>query len=327
MKNTVLYFVIPCYNEESVLPISSSNFLNKLNMLITNQRVSDDSRILFVNDGSTDNTWSIIKQLSKQDYHFLGISQSRNRGQQSSLLAGLIEAKDKCDVVITMDCDGQDDIDTVDEMLNKYESGVDIVYGVRDNREKDTWFKRTSAQLFYKILKKFDDNNIYNHADFRLTSKRVLDALSDYQEVNLYLRGLFPIIGFSSDICYYHRDERLSGKTHYSMKDMVGLAMNGLFNTGVKPLRFITYTGVFMMLFSVVIIIWALICSFTGVTVRGWTSLLGILSFFQGIQLICTGIISEYIGRIYMESKHRPRYIISERCGDIYDERGEQRTL
>ena len=318
MQNTVLYFVIPCYNEESVLPMTSKLFYDKLMDLISSECISDDSRILFVNDGSTDATWSIINQLIKQDCHFLGISQSRNRGHQSSLLAGLMEAKDKCDVVISMDCDGQDDINAVDEMLSKYNGGADIVYGVRDDRTTDTWFKRTSAQLFYKVLKRFDKNTIYNHADFRLTSKRVLDVLSDYQEINLYLRGIFPLIGFSSDVCYYHRNERISGKTHYSLSDMIGLGLNGLFNNGVRPLRCITYLGIIMVFFSICIVLWITICMWQGMTVQGWSSILGILSFFQGVQLVCLGVISEYVGRIYMESKHRPRYVISERCCDAF---------
>lgn len=319
MDEIVLYFVVPCYNEEAVLPVTSKLFYDKLCKLINDKRISDRSRILFINDGSIDETWNIIKQLVREDYHFIGISQSRNRGQQSSLLAGLMESKDKCDVVISMDCDGQDDIDIVDEMLSKYENGIDVVYGVRNNRETDSLFKRISAQFFYKILQKFDNDNIYNHAEFRLVSKRVLDCLSDYHEVNLYLRGLFPLIGFSSDICYYYRNERISGKTHYSLSSMIELGMNGLFNVGVKPLRCITYLGIFMMLFSVCIVFWILISIMTKSTIQGWASILGVLSFFQGIQLICMGIISEYVGRIYMESKKRPRYIIADRCGDIYE--------
>lgn len=317
-SDTILYFVIPCYNEEDVLPITSKIFYEKLMKLIHTRRVSTLSRILFVNDGSTDDTWNLIKRLVKQDKHFIGVSQSRNRGHQSSLLAGLMEAKNKCDVVISMDCDGQDDIESVDEMLWKYENGNDIVYGVRDDRKTDSFFKRTSAQAFYKILKKVDKETIYNHADFRLTSKRVLDVLSDYNEVNLYLRGVFPLIGFQSDICYYQRQERMSGKTHYSLGDMIKLGLNGLFNNGVKPLRWITYLGTAMVLFSIAIVVWIVVCMVQNVTVPGWSSILCVLSFFQGVQLVCLGVISEYVGRIYMEVKHRPRYVISERCGDAF---------
>lgn len=319
IEKPILYLVIPCYNEASVLLITSTIFYEKLLSLISDDRISENSRILFVNDGSTDNTWSVIRQLSLQSHYFVGISQSRNRGQQSSLLAGLMEAKKYADIVISMDCDGQDDIAAVDEMLIKYENGCDVVYGVRDDRKTDSWFKRTTAQLFYKILHTLNPDCIYNHAEYRLTSKRVLDILSDYEEVNLYLRGLFPLIGFQSDVCYYRRYERIAGKTHYSLMKMIELGLDGLFNIGVKPLRWITYLGFGMTIISFGIIVWIIVSLLTDRTVHGWASMLGILSFFSGVQLICMGVISEYIGRIYMESKHRPRYVISDRCGDIYE--------
>lgn len=313
MDIPVLYLVIPCYNEESVLPITSTMFYDNLKRLINKQRISNDSRILYVNDGSTDSTWDIIKALAARDEHFLGISQSRNRGHQSSLLAGLMEVKDVCDIAITIDCDGQDDIRAIDDMIDKYQDGCDIVYGVRDNRDSDSWLKRNTAQMFYKLLHKVDENTIYNHADYRLTSKRVLNVLSEYHEVNLYLRGLFPLIGFKSDVCYYKRRSRIVGKTHYSISKMVGLALNGLVNVGVKPLRMIVYFGMLVSFCSFLVIVWAFIAKFSNVTVPGWSSMLSILSLLGGIQLICLGIIGEYIGNIYMEVKDRPRYIISER--------------
>ena len=316
MEDTILYLVVPCYNEESVLPITSRMFLDNMKRWIHKKYVSDKSRILYVNDGSTDDTWSIIQSLAKRDEHFLGISQSRNRGHQSSLLAGLMEVKDVCDIAVTIDCDGQDDIRAVDEMIDKYDKGCDIVYGVRSNRDSDSWLKRNTAQAFYKLLHKVDDNTIYNHADYRLTSKRVLQALTEYREVNLYLRGLFPLIGFKSDVCYYERHQRIAGKTHYSISKMVGLAMNGLVNVGVKPLRLIVYLGMSISFFSFLVIIWVFISKFMDNTVPGWSSMLSILSLLGGIQLISLGVIGEYIGNIYMEVKDRPRYIISERTYD-----------
>ena len=313
MKDTVLYIVVPCYNEEEVIKITSQQLLDKLNELSKLNKISSESRILFVNDGSTDLTWSIIVKLARQDKHFIGISQSRNRGHQSSLLAGLMEVKDKADVVISIDCDGQDDLNAINEMIDRYHEGYDIVYGVRKNRESDTWFKRNTAQTFYKILNWLGAETVYNHADYRLTSSRVLKELADYNEVNIYLRGLFPLIGFHSTTVEYDRHERIAGKSHYPLGKMINLAVNGITNLSIKPIRIITTAGILVSIISFFVIIWVLIGLIKGTTVQGWASTLGILSFIGGLQLLSLGIIGEYIGKIYMEVKNRPRYIISDR--------------
>lgn len=317
MRNTVLYIVVPCYNEEAVLQITSTLFLNKIKHLVNINKISDKSKILFVDDGSTDSTWEIINILSRSDSHFCGIKQSRNRGHQSSLLAGLMEVKDKADVAISIDCDGQDDINAIDEMLDRYYEGFDIVYGVRDNRDTDTPFKRNTAQLFYKILNKLGAETVYNHADYRLTSSRVLNELSNYSEVNLYLRGIFPLIGFKSTTVKYSRKERIAGKSHYPLSKMLNLAINGITNLSTKPIRIITTAGILVSIISFIVIIWVIIGLINGTTVQGWASTLGILSFIGGLQLFSLGIIGEYIGKIYMETKHRPRYIISERTDTL----------
>lgn len=313
MKDTVLYIVVPCYNEEEVIKITSQQLLDKLNELSKLNKISSESRILFVNDGSTDLTWSIIVKLARQDKHFIGISQSRNRGHQSSLLAGLMEVKDKADVVISIDCDGQDDLNAIDEMIDRYYEGYDIVYGVRKSRDSDTWFKRNTAQAFYKILNWLGAETVYNHADYRLTSSRVLRELADYNEVNIYLRGLFTLIGFHSTTVEYDRHERLAGKSHYPLGKMINLAVNGITNLSIKPIRIITTAGILVSIISFFVIIWVLVGLVKGTTVQGWASTLGILSFIGGLQLLSLGIIGEYIGKIYMEVKNRPRYIISDR--------------
>lgn len=313
MRDTVLYIVVPCYNEEEVIKITSQQLLDKLNQLSKLNKISSESRILFVNDGSTDLTWSIIVKLARQDRHFIGISQSRNRGHQSSLLAGLMEVKDKADVVISIDCDGQDDLSAINEMIDRYHEGYDIVYGVRKSRASDTWFKRNTAQVFYKILNWLGAETVYNHADYRLTSGKVLKELADYNEVNIYLRGLFPLIGFHSTTVEYDRHERLAGKSHYPLGKMINLAVNGITNLSIKPIRIITTAGILVSIISFVVIIWVLIGLIKGTTVQGWASTLGILSFIGGLQLLSLGIIGEYIGKIYMEVKNRPRYIISDR--------------
>lgn len=316
MIDTVLYIVVPCYNEEEVLKITSQQLLNKINELSNLNKISYESKILFVNDGSTDSTWDIIKQLAKKDSHFVGISQSRNRGHQSSLLAGLMEVKDLADVVISIDCDGQDDLHAMNEMLDRYDEGYDIVYGVRNKRDTDTWFKRTTAQGFYKILNWLGAETVYNHADYRLTSCKVLKELADYHEVNMYLRGIFPLIGFKSTIVEYDRHERLAGKSKYPLRKMISLAINGITSLSIKPIRLITMMGITVSFISFIVIIWILIGIINGTTVQGWASTLGILSLIGGLQLLSIGVIGEYIGKIYLEVKNRPRYIISERTYD-----------
>lgn len=313
----ILYIIIPCYNEESVLPITSGMFLNKLNSLIEQKMISDESRILFVNDGSKDRTWEIICELSKQDGHFMGIAQSRNRGHQNAVLAGLMEAKNRCDITISIDCDGQDDVNAMDEMIRQYQDGCEVVYGVRSKRQTDTFFKRVTAQAFYKLLRWMGAEVVYNHADYRLISNRVICAFENFQEVNIFLRGLIPLVGFKSTSVYYERNERIAGKSHYSLGKMLGLAFDGITSLSVKPIRMVTGMGIFISTISFIGVIWALIRNLTGHTVIGWASTVCIVCFMGGIQLLSLGVIGEYIGKIYLETKHRPRYIISDRTGNL----------
>ena len=311
--NPVLYIVIPCYNEQEVLPITAPMFLEKIKSLAAAGKISDESRVLFVNDGSRDKTWEIIKELSAADPHYLGISQSRNRGHQNAVLAGLMEAKDRCDITISIDCDGQDDINAMDAMVDAYRDGCEVVYGVRSSRETDTFFKRFTAQSFYKFLSGMGAEVVYNHADYRLISSRVLKEFANFKEVNLFLRGLIPLVGFKSTTVAYARAERLAGESHYPLKKMIALAVDGITSLSVKPLRLITGFGVFVALVSFIGCLWALITALCGKAVAGWASMTCIICFVSGVQLICLGIIGEYIGKIYMETKARPRYIISER--------------
>ena len=313
MKTPILYLIIPCYNEQEVLPLTAPQFLKKIQDLSAAGEISPESRVLFVNDGSKDATWDIIRSLSHQDPHFLGISQSRNRGHQNAVLAGLMEAKDRCDITISIDCDGQDDINAMDEMVAEYKKGYEVVYGVRSNRDSDTWFKRFTAQSFYKLLNKMGAEVVYNHADYRLISSRVLQEFSKFGEVNLFLRGMVPLVGFPSTSVEYVRHERLAGESHYPLGKMLALAMNGITSLSVKPLRLITGFGVLVAFVSFIGVLWAIIDALIGNTVSGWASTTCIICFVSGVQLISLGIIGEYVGKTYMETKHRPRYIISQR--------------
>ena len=308
-----MYIVIPCYNEQEVLPITAPMFLNKLHELAEKKLVSENSRILFVNDGSSDGTWDIIRALAASDEHYIGISQSRNRGHQNAVLAGLMEAKDHCDISISIDCDGQDDINAMDNMVRAYLDGCDIVYGVRNDRETDSFFKRTTAQGFYKFLSAMGAEIVYNHADYRLISARALHELAKFKEVNLFLRGMVPLVGFKSTSVEYKRAERIAGKSKYPLRKMLALAGDGITSLSIKPLRLIMSFGVIVALLSFVGVIWAIVSALAGRAVAGWASMTCIICFVSGVQLICMGIIGEYIGKIYMETKHRPRYIISER--------------
>ena len=312
-SSSVLWLVIPCYNEQEVLPVTAPKFLAKLKALITSGKIDDSSRILFVNDGSKDDTWRIITSLSHHDTHYSGISLSRNRGHQNALLAGLMEAKDKCSITISLDCDGQDDIDAVDEMLKEYHSGSDIVYGVRSERRQDTWFKRNTAQFFYKLMNAMGAEVIYNHADYRLISSRVLNYLADFREVNIFLRGMIPLIGFKSSCVMYERTSRLAGESHYPLRKMLSFAADGITSLSVRPITFIAAAGTISGLFGFMGIMWAVIAAFTGHNVAGWASTMCVVCFMGGIQLLSLGVIGEYVGKTYLESKHRPRYIISER--------------
>ena len=312
----VLYIVVPCYNEEQVLPITADLFLNKLRQLEQAWKISPKSRVLFVDDGSKDSTWQIICDLANKDRHFIGIQQSRNRGHQNAVLAGLMEAKDRCDITISIDCDGQDDINAMDEMVDSYLDGCEIVYGVRSKRDTDTFFKRFTAESYYKFLKFMGVEAVYNHADYRLVSSRVLKAFADFKEVNLFLRGMFPLVGFKSTSVYYERKERMAGKSHYPLRKMLALAFEGITSLSVKPLHVITGLGCTIAALSFIGVIWSVIVALCGASVPGWASMTCIICLLGGVQLTCLGVIGEYVGKIYMESKQRPRYIISQRTKD-----------
>lgn len=311
--DTVLWIVIPCYNEQEVLPVTAPMFLEELQELAGKGKISEDSRILFVNDGSQDATWDIIRELAGSDPRYIGISQSRNRGHQNAVLAGLMEAKDVADITISIDCDGQDDIRAMEKMVDAYHSGAEVVYGVREKRNTDTFFKRFTAETFYKLLKALGADVVFNHADYRLVSGRVLQEFANFKEVNLFLRGMFPLVGFKSTSVYYERHERLAGKSHYPLSKMLALAFDGITSLSTRPIRIITMTGCLVALLSFLGVIYAVVSSFTGRVVPGWTSMTCIICFVSGVQLVCLGVLGEYIGKIYMEVKHRPRYIISER--------------
>ncbi len=312
-KRPVLYIVIPCYNEQEVLPITAPLFLQKVQELAEAEKISPDSRVLFVNDGSKDRTWEIICQLAKDNEHFIGICQSRNRGHQNAVLAGLMEAKDKCDITISIDCDGQDDINAMNEMVDAYLDGCEVVYGVRSKRDTDTFFKRFTAESFYKLLNKMGAEVVYNHADYRLVSSRVLQEFANFKEVNIFLRGMFPLVGFKSTSVYYERHERIAGESHYPLTKMLALAFDGITSLSVKPIRIITGFGMFVSVISLLGVIWATVQQILGHTVAGWASTTAIVCFVSGVQLLSLGVIGEYIGKIYLETKARPRYIISER--------------
>lgn len=317
--NTILYIIIPCYNEETVLPITSKMFLDKLTSLIQSNTISNSSRILFVNDGSKDKTWEIICNLAKQDEHFIGISQSRNRGHQNAVLAGLMEAKDKCDITISIDCDGQDDITAMERMVDEYLAGAEVVYGVRSKRDTDTFFKRFTAESFYKLLDKMGVETVYNHADYRLISARVLQEFAGFQEVNIFLRGMIPLVGYKNATVYYERHERIAGESHYPLSKMLAIAVDGITSLSVRPISIITGAGCAVSLIGFVGIIWAIITAILGNAVPGWASIVCIVCFLGGIQLLSLGVIGEYIGKIYLESKHRPRYIISDKTWEPYE--------
>ena len=312
-EKPVLYIVIPCYNEQEVLPLTAPMFREEISRLAEAGKISADSRILFVNDGSRDDTWRIIQELSGQDPCFQGLCLSRNRGHQNALLCGLMEARGHCDITISIDCDGQDDIRAMDQMVDEYHAGAEIVYGVRSSRETDTFFKRFTAQSFYRLLNGMGADTVYNHADYRLVSDRVLREFAGFREVNIFLRGMFPLVGFKSTCVYYERNERLAGKSHYPLKKMLALAFDGITSLSVKPIRLITGFGVAISLISFLLILYAVIAWASGRAVAGWASTLIAVALLGGIQLISLGVIGEYVGKIFLETKRRPRYIVSER--------------
>ena len=319
MGNPILYIVIPCYNEEAVLPLTSGMFLKKIKDLAAAGKISDKSRILFVNDGSKDKTWDIIRSLAEADEHYRGVCLSRNRGHQNALLAGLMTAKDLADVTISIDCDGQDDINAMDEMVKKYLDGAEVVYGVRSRRDTDTFFKRFTAEGFYHVMNALGADIVFNHADYRLISTRVLESFADYREVNIFLRGMVPLVGYPSDTVYYERHERLAGESHYPLSKMLTLAFDGITSLSNKPIRLITGAGIAVSLISFIGVIWAIVQAVLGSAVAGWASTICIVCFMGGVQLVCLGVIGEYVGKIYMETKARPRYIISERTWAPYE--------
>ncbi len=314
----VLYLVIPCYNESQVLPKTCEMFRDKVDGFIKAGSISEKSRVMFVNDGSTDNTYEIIEALAEKDKLYCGISLSRNRGHQNALLAGLFEASQYCDVSISIDCDGQDDINAMDGFIQEYQNGCDVVYGVRNSRETDSFFKRFTAESFYKFINSMGASVVYNHADYRLLSKKALDALFEFEEVNLFLRGLVPLVGFKTATVEYKRTKRLAGESHYPLSKMLALAIDGITSLSNRPLHLITTVGVFISLVGFAGAIWAVLEYFFGSTVSGWTSMTFAIFFMGGVQLLCLGIIGEYIGKIYLETKRRPRFIIARRTNDKF---------
>ena len=311
MEN-ILYLVIPCYNEEEVLPETAGRLKEKITSLLEKGKIDKTSRIVFVNDGSRDKTWEIIRSLHEQDPVFSGINLSRNRGHQNALLAGLMTVKDHADMVISMDADLQDDIDAVDAMVDKYLEGKDIVYGVRSSRAKDTFFKKATAEGFYKMMNAMGANTVFNHADYRLMSKRALEGLAEFGEVNLFLRGVVPMIGYPWDVVYYERGERYAGESKYPLGKMLSFAIEGVTSLSIKPIRMITFLGFFIFFISIIMLIYSFVRHFMGATIVGWTTLMVSLWAIGGLILLSLGVVGEYIGKIYLETKARPRFIIEQ---------------
>lgn len=308
----ILYLVIPCYNEEEVLPETSKRLAEKFAALTNEGKIGRESRIVFVDDGSKDRTWELIEGLHAQNECFRGIKLSRNKGHQNALLAGLMTVKDECDAAISLDADLQDDINAIDAMVDKYNEGCDVVYGVRSSRKKDSVFKRTTARAFYRLMTRMGVECVYDHADYRLLSLRALEALSEFKEVNLFLRGLVPLIGFKSDTVTYERGERFAGKSKYPLKKMLSFAFEGITSMSIKPIRLITTLGLVIFFVSIAFLIYSLIRHFTGNTELGWTSLMISIWAIGGLQLLAIGVIGEYVGKIYLETKERPRFIIEK---------------
>lgn len=311
-----LYLVIPCYNEEAVLPETAKRLKEKYATLIKADKISPDSRIVFVNDGSRDRTWELISELHRSDPLFRGICLSRNKGHQNALMAGLMTVKAECDAAISMDADLQDDINAIDEMVERYHEGYEVVYGVRSSRRKDTFFKRTTAEGFYKVMRAMGVETVYNHADYRLMSRRALEALGDFKEVNLFLRGIVPLVGFPSTQVTYERGERFAGESKYPLKKMLAFATEGITSMSIKPIRMITALGFLVFLVSLGVLVYSIVRKFIGQTVEGWAFLAVSIWALGGIQLLAVGIIGEYVGKIYLETKHRPKYIIAEYLKD-----------
>lgn len=312
LRCEVLYLVIPCYNEEEVLPETTRQLTEKMNDLMARGLIARDSKIVYVNDGSKDSTWHLIERYHQENPLVNGVDLSRNRGHQNALLAGLMTVKDEADVVISLDADLQDDIHAIDRFLEKYYDGCEVVYGVRSTRQTDTWFKRHSAQAFYKLMKFFGVDIVYNHADYRLMSRRVLHELAQYGEVNLFLRGLVPLVGFPSGVVEYERRERFAGTSKYPLKKMLSFALDGVTSFSIKPIRFITGLGLLIFVISILMLLYFLIVHWTGHTVAGWTSIMVSVWAIGGLQLLAIGVIGEYICKTYLETKRRPRYIVKQ---------------
>lgn len=315
-KDKTLYIVVPCFNEEEVILETTKRLKKKLDYLIKNKIISNNSKVMYVNDGSKDRTWELIKNINNNETHFTGISLSRNRGHQNALLAGLMTAKKYADIVISMDADLQDDIDSINKMLDKYYEGCEVVYGVRSARKTDTWFKKTTAEGFYKFMKVMGVDIVYNHADYRLASKKVLDELENYREVNLFLRGIFPLIGFKSEVIYYERSERFAGESKYPLKKMLNFAWDGITSFSVKPIRLVLNMGLIMFIISIIVLLYCLVIKLLGHAVAGWTFIVCSIWIVGAVQMLAIGLIGEYIGKIYNETKARPRYIISHNLNE-----------
>ena len=311
-KKNVIYMVVPCYNEEEVLDETTKQLTAKIQSLIDAEKISEKSRILYVNDGSKDQTWPIIARLHEEYTLVSGLNLSRNRGHQNAVLAGLMYAKEYCDAAISMDADLQDDIHAIDEMVDKFNAGIDVVYGVRSSRKKDTFFKKFTAEGFYKFMKWMGVDIVFNHADYRLMSKRVLEQMENYKEVNLFLRGIVPLIGYPSDNVYYERNERFAGESKYPLKKMLSFAFDGITSFSIKTIRFIMSIGLLIFLVSLGILIYSLVRHFMGATVLGWSSLMVSIWALGGLQLLAIGVIGEYIGKMYLETKARPRFAIQD---------------
>lgn len=311
MEPTV-YFVIPCYNEEAVLPETTRRLTEKLNAMRDTGLIGESSRILYVDDGSKDKTWLLISQFNRENSWVEGVKLSHNRGHQNALLCGLMSAMSRCDAAISMDADLQDDIDALDQFVAKFREGCDVVYGVRNKRDTDTWFKRTTAEGFYKVMQLLGVDVVFNHADYRLMSRRALEALSEYKEVNLFLRGIVPLIGYRSDYVYYDRHERFAGESKYPLKKMLSFALDGITSFSVKPLKLISNLGILISVLSVFGLLYALISYFAGVAVSGWTAIVCSIWLLGGLQMLCLGVVGGYIGKIYSEVKARPRFRVEE---------------
>lgn len=311
-----LYLVIPCYNEEEVLPETSSQLKIKMESLIKKEKISPNSRIVFVNDGSKDKTWEIISKLHDEDKIFQGVKLSRNKGHQNALLAGLMTVKDKCDMTISLDADLQDDINAIDEMIDKYYDGCDVVYGVRSARKTDTFFKKFTAEGFYKVMKMMGADIVFNHADYRLMSRRALEGLESFKEVNLFLRGVVPMIGYKSDSVYYERKERMAGESKYPLKKMLSFAWEGITSLSTKPIKMISILGGIIFIVSIIMLIYSIVRHIMGETETGWTSMIVSIWAIGGLQLLAIGIIGEYIGKVYLETKERPKFIVEKYLSD-----------